>query len=109
MHSSARSQGTGPSIQAVSPEELYQVIVDASSQDVSRIKASSERLEAMLEMFGSYDALQEIASRASYPLPIRQQAMIQFKNAVLGYWRSRKCARLSTHLCLTLEFDQVPV
>lgn len=96
MHSSARSQGISPSIQAVSPEELYQVIVDASSQDVSRIKASSERLQAMLQMFGSYDALQEIASRTAYPLPIRQQAMIQFKNAVLGYWRSRKYAQLSS-------------
>jgi hypothetical protein len=102
MHFSARSQGIGPSIQAVSPEELYKVIVDASSQDVSRIKASSERLQAMLEMFGSYDALQEIASRTAYPLPIRQQAMIQFKNAVLGYWRSRKYAQPSVHPLLNI-------
>ena len=95
MHSLGRLQSVGTSVQAVSPEELYQVIVDASSQDVSRIKASSERLQAMLQMFGSYDSLQEIASRTTYPLPIRQQAMIQFKNAVLGYWRSRKYAQLS--------------
>ncbi|KAJ3517980.1 hypothetical protein NLJ89_g157 [Agrocybe chaxingu] len=44
----------------------------------------------MLDMFGAYDALQDIASQRSLPSAVRQQAIIQFKNAVVGHWRSRK-------------------
>ncbi|KAF8974448.1 armadillo-type protein [Flammula alnicola] len=80
----------GVLVQSVSPAELYEVIVGASSQDISRIQASSQRLKQMLDMFGSYDALQEIAARTTLPLAIRQQAIIQFKNAVVHHWRSRK-------------------
>ena len=74
----------------VSPAELYEVIVAACSQDYSQIQASSQRLKQMLEMFGTYDSLQDIATRPNTPLPIRQQAIIQFKNAVVHHWRSRK-------------------
>lgn len=76
----------------VSPAELYEVIVAACSQDYSQVQASSQLLKQMLEMFGSYDSLQDIAARPDTPLPIRQQAIIQFKNAVVHHWRSRKCA-----------------
>ncbi|KAJ3573347.1 hypothetical protein NP233_g2485 [Leucocoprinus birnbaumii] len=44
----------------------------------------------MVEMLGTLDALQEIAVRRELPTPVRQQAIIQFKNAALGHWRSRK-------------------
>ncbi|KAF8165214.1 armadillo-type protein [Crassisporium funariophilum] len=90
MLSSNRSQAMGVAIQTVSPAELYQVILGASSQDFPQVQASGQRLKQMLEMFGSYDALQEIAARRTEPLSIRQQAMIQFKNVVVHHWRSRK-------------------
>jgi len=80
----------GVPVETVSPEELYEVIVGASSQDIARMQASSQRLKQILEMFGAYDALQDIASRKQIPIEIRQQAMIQFKNAVVHHWRSRK-------------------
>ncbi|GLB33947.1 putative ARM repeat-containing protein [Lyophyllum shimeji] len=81
---------TGVNVQHVSPTELYDVMTAASSQDPSRIQASSKRLKQMLDMFGTYDALHEIAGQRTVPLAIRQQAIIQFKNAALGHWRSRK-------------------
>lgn len=77
-------------VQSVSPAELYEAIVGASSQNVSQVQASSQRLKQMLEMFGAYDALQDIAARPSVPLVIRKQAIIQFKNVVVHHWRSRK-------------------
>ena len=86
-----RSHAIGVVTPVVSPAELYEVIAAACSQNYSQIQASSQRLKQMLEMFGTYDALQDIAVRPNTPLPIRQQAIIQFKNAVLSHWRSRKC------------------
>lgn len=80
----------GANVQSVSREEVYQVIRAAASQDVSVIQASTKRLKEMLDMFGCYDALQEIAANATLPIAIRQQAIIQFKNAVVGHWRSRR-------------------
>ncbi|PPR07214.1 hypothetical protein CVT26_012647 [Gymnopilus dilepis] len=77
-------------VQTVSPAELYETIVGASSQDVTQVQASSQRLKQMLETFGAYDALQEIAARPDVPLIIRKQAIIQFKNVVVHHWRSRK-------------------
>ncbi|KAF9008940.1 armadillo-type protein [Cyathus striatus] len=74
----------------VSPAELYEVLLSACSQDPSKIQASSKRLKQMLDMFGTFDALHEIATQRSVDLPIRKQAIIQFKNAALGHWRSRK-------------------
>ncbi|KDR83604.1 hypothetical protein GALMADRAFT_219426 [Galerina marginata CBS 339.88] len=80
----------GHVVQTVSPSELYEVIVGASSQNISQMQASSNRLKQMLEMFGAYDALQEIAARTSVPLVIRQQAIIQLKNTIVHHWKSRK-------------------
>ena len=85
-----RSHAIGVVTPVVSPAELYEVIVAACSQNYSQIQASSQRLKQMLEMFGTFDALQDIAVRPNTPLPIRQQAIIQFKNAVVQHWRSRK-------------------
>jgi Importin-beta N-terminal domain len=85
-----RSQAMGVITPVVSPAELYEVIVAACSENHTQVRASSQRLKQMLEMFGSYDSLQEIAARPNTPLPIRQQAIIQFKNAVVHHWRSRK-------------------
>lgn len=91
MYSSSRPMAMGVPVETVSSAELYEVIAGASSQDISRVQASSQRLKAMLDMFGTFDALQEIAARKTVPLVIRQQAMIQLKNSATQHWRSRKC------------------
>lgn len=80
-----------PMPQNVSPQELYDVMCGAASQDPARVQASAARLKEMLDLFGTFDALHEIASQKAVALPVRQQSIIQFKNGALGHWRSRKC------------------
>ncbi|KIM90936.1 hypothetical protein PILCRDRAFT_1173 [Piloderma croceum F 1598] len=80
----------GPVVQNVNPEELLNVISAAASQDPVQVRASSDRLKQMFEMFGTFDGLSDIASQKALPLAVRQQSIIQFKNAALGHWRSRK-------------------
>lgn len=62
----------------------------AASQDPALCQASSARFKQMLDMFGIYDGLHEIAASRAVPLPVRQQSIIQFKNAAINHWRSRK-------------------
>ncbi|KAJ3559178.1 hypothetical protein NM688_g492 [Phlebia brevispora] len=76
--------------QRSSPEEVYNVICAAASQDPAQIKASSERLKQLLEMAGTFDSLSEIAATRTLPLPVRQQSIIQLKNSSLNHWRSRR-------------------
>jgi hypothetical protein len=90
MNTEKRFNPTGPQVEHVSPEELFQVLSAASSQDPAMVQASSSRLKQMLEMFGSYDALHEIAATKNAPIAVRQQAIIQFKNSALVHWKSRK-------------------
>lgn len=90
-----KSYAIGAQLASVSPTELYEVIVGASSQDFGQVRASSQRLKQLLDKLGAYNALHEIAARRDIPLPVRQQAIIQFKNAVPNHWRSRRCAFVS--------------
>ncbi|KAI0081841.1 ARM repeat-containing protein [Panus rudis PR-1116 ss-1] len=75
---------------SVNPEELLAVITDAASQDASRFQPATERLKKMLDMTGTFDVLSEIAVQQTFPLPIRQLAIIQLKNSLPHHWRSRK-------------------
>ncbi|KAJ7068412.1 armadillo-type protein [Mycena amicta] len=77
-------------VQTVSADEVFQVMSGCSSQDPALVQASSARLKQLLNMFGIYDALHEIAAQKAVPLHIRQQAIIQFKNTAAAHWRSRK-------------------
>ncbi|KDQ29318.1 hypothetical protein PLEOSDRAFT_1038626 [Pleurotus ostreatus PC15] len=77
-------------VQSVSPTELLDVVSGAASQDPSRVTSSSTRLKELLEVFGAFDLLHEIAAQKDLPLAVRQQAIIQFKNRALNHWRSRK-------------------
>ncbi|KAJ7507960.1 armadillo-type protein [Mycena galericulata] len=70
--------------------EIFAVMTGAASQDPELFQASSARLKELLDMFGTYDALHEIAAQRNVPLAIRQQSIIQFKNAASTHWRSRK-------------------
>lgn len=89
---------TGQNVEHVSPTELYDVMMAASSQDPRQVKASSTRLKQMLDMFGTFDALYEIAAQRNVPLVVRQQSIIQFKNAALNHWRSRKSAAIGLYI-----------
>ncbi|KAF8826887.1 hypothetical protein HHX47_DHR5000875 [Lentinula edodes] len=81
----------GGDSQQVSPEELFQVISDATSQqDPRRVETSTKRLKELFQLPGVYDALHEIAAAKTLPLAIRIQASIQFKNEALKNWKSRK-------------------
>ena len=77
--------------QHVSPEELYNVICDAASQDPAKFMKASERLKAMTDMVGTFDTLSQIATQRDLPLPVRTLSIIQLKNSSLGHWKSRKC------------------
>ena len=76
--------------QQVTPEELYNVVCGAASQDPKQVQSSTTRLKEILEIPGAYDVLHEIATQKTLPLQVRQQAIIQFKNGTTGHWRSRK-------------------
>ncbi|KAJ3989631.1 armadillo-type protein [Lentinula detonsa] len=89
MNMRGLTQGTDT--QQVSPEELFQVISDATSQqDPRRVESSTKRLKELFQQPGVYDALHEIAATKTLPLTIRIQASIQFKNEALKNWKSRK-------------------
>jgi len=91
MNSASRPKiATGVVVEHVSPHELYDVMTAASSQDPIQVRTSSARLKQMLDMFGTFNALHEIAAQRTVPLIVRQQSIIQFKNAALGHWKSRK-------------------
>lgn len=95
-----RNVALGVVVEPVNPQELYQVIADASSQDPTRVQSSTNRLKEMFSMLGTSDGLQAIAVQKSVPTPIRQQAIIQLKNSALGNWRSRRY-ELGLYLPLT--------
>ena len=57
-------------------------------------------------MTGTYDALSEISVSQNVPLPVRQQAIIQLKNNVTNFWRSRKLALLGFTLLYLLTLLQ---
>jgi hypothetical protein len=97
----------GVNIEHVSPQELYDVMSAACSQDPAQIQQSSKRLKQMLDMFGTFDALHEIAAQRTVPLIIRQQSIIQFKNAALSHWKSRKSALNHSSLSFTLTLPRI--
>lgn len=80
----------GSNVQDVNPQELFNVIAGAASQDPSILKASGERLKELMSMSGTIDGLSELVSRRDLPLAIRQQSVIQLKNTVASHWRSRR-------------------
>ena len=77
-------------IQNVAPEELYNVLCGAASQDPSVVISSANRLKDMNGLFGIMDGLSSIASEKSTPLLVRQQSIIQLKNLISHSWRSRR-------------------
>ncbi|EPT02714.1 hypothetical protein FOMPIDRAFT_1159700 [Fomitopsis schrenkii] len=76
--------------ETLSPEELYNVICGAASQDPTQLQASATRLKELLLLSGAYETLYEIASQRTVPLAVRQQSIIQFKNNAVSHWKGRK-------------------
>ncbi|KAK0206374.1 armadillo-type protein [Desarmillaria ectypa] len=85
-----RPAASAVTVPEVSPAELYEVLVGATSQDPALLRESDKRLKQMMGLYGTFDALHDIASQKALPLPVRKQAIIQFKNEALKSWRSRK-------------------
>lgn len=90
MNVARKSIARGVVVETVSPTELLQVLNGACSPDQAQIMASGDRLKQMLDMFGIFDSLQDVATQRELPLPIRQQAIIQFTRAAPNHWKSRK-------------------
>lgn len=87
----------------VNDDELLQTVTLAASQIPEQLKLSTARLKVLLDTQpGTYNALQRIAADSSQPLQVRQQCIIQLKNAVLSHWRSRKYVPLSPALSHSL-------
>lgn len=76
--------------ETLSPEELYNVICGAASQDPAQVQTAATRLKELLQLSGAYETLYEIASQKTVPLAVRQQSIIQFKNNAVGHWKGRK-------------------
>ena len=72
------------------PEELYNVVAGAASQDPTVMRAASKRLEEVVKLPGTMASLHGIASQASFPPLIRHLAIIQCKNEMPGQWRHKK-------------------
>jgi hypothetical protein len=70
--------------------EIIQLLQDASSQDPSKINLLTDAFQRLEDRPGSFDIVHQIAAQKDMPLPVRQMAIIQFKNIVQGKWRSRK-------------------
>lgn len=77
-------------VETVSAEELYNVVVGATSQDPRVVSASATRLKEMLDMYGTFAGLSEIFARRDVSLSVRQQSIIQFKNHALSHWRNKR-------------------
>ena len=89
-------------LQPVDPQELYNVLAGAASQDPVLVKASADRLKQMTEMLGTYDGLSHFAAQRDIPLVVRQQSIIQLKNSALSHWRSRRSVSSSVSVsCLS--------
>ena len=86
----SRPIASGLVVQDVSPEEVFQVMTGAASQDPVLVQACSKRFTELLQMQGTFEALHTIAAQKAVPLPVRLQSIIQFKNVALGQWKSRK-------------------
>ncbi|GBE79528.1 ARM repeat-containing protein [Sparassis crispa] len=76
--------------ETLSPKELYDVVCAAASQDPVPVQQATTRLKELLELPGAFDVLHEIAAQKIVALQVRQQSIIQFKNAALSRWRSRR-------------------
>lgn len=75
----------------VNDDELFQIVTLTASQIPEQLKASTERLKVLLDTHaGTYNALHRIAADISQPPQVRQQSIIQFKNAAIPHWRSRR-------------------
>lgn len=99
MNISTKSGNTVPD---VNPAELYDTITGCVSQDPATLSQYQKRLEDLLKLNGAYDALHDIGASRNIQHSVRHQALIQFKNAALNHWRSRKYVPVPVSLPISL-------
>jgi hypothetical protein len=72
------------------PNEIFQALQDATSQDPARLQQSAQKLKDLEERLGTWDVIHQVASQTDLPLNLRQMAMLQFKNGAVTRWKSRR-------------------
>lgn len=82
-----------------SPQEVYQALCGAASQDAATVQVSSQLLLGYQDHPGTYDQLHSIAaqrnSTPSVPLDVRRMAIIQFKNGALNVWKNKRYSSIN--------------
>lgn len=87
----------------VSSQDVYQALCGAASQDPATVQASAKLLKGYQERPGTYGHLYTVAAeKNTVPLDVRRMAIIQFKNGVVGAWKSKRQAR-STVVTLSIK------
>ncbi|GAB6031945.1 Importin-11 [Chamberlinius hualienensis] len=70
-------------------QEVLQLLVQASSQNLSVLKYAEEKLKAYECVAGFYSTLMDVVMDQNLDLNARWQAVIYFKNGIDRYWRRR--------------------
>ena len=73
--------------QPLTVDELYRVLLSASSSDPHQIQSGTKQLQNWESLNGFYSGLQSVYLDISLPIEVRYLAIIQLKNAVDKYWR----------------------
>jgi hypothetical protein len=68
-------------------QQVFQVILDAASQNYVVAQAASQQIDSYKTIGGFYASVQEIAMERNLPLDIRKMAIFQFKNGAPMQWR----------------------
>ena len=93
----------------VSSQDVYEALCGAASQDPATLQTSSKLLHDYLARPSTYDHLYTIAAeRNTITLDVRRMAIIQFKNGVVGAWKSKRRAR-SVSVILGMMFADIPI
>lgn len=76
--------------EVASLDEVLSVVSGAASQDPQLVTSSTKCLKELLLLPGTFDFLSQITVQRNVPLSMRQQSIIQLKNASLPHWKSRR-------------------
>jgi len=86
----------------IPPQDIYQAICGAASQDPSLVQSCTKLLQEFEDHPGTWEQLHAIvAEKTNVALDVRRMAIIQFKNGALNVWKNRRCARshvVTTHI-----------
>ena len=76
-----------PEANPLSPQNLYDVLIRASSSNQQQIQTGAQQLQNWERQPGYYSSLQTVFVDKSLPFEVRYLAAIQIKNGIDRYWR----------------------